>query len=164
MKTLTGSLSALLLTCALALSLGTKAAAAAPAKDDGWEIATALDVPGKGGWTTCAVFAKNLQHRFILAGGESHIVVYDWTDAAGFGQRHALFVYRDAEGRYWGIDNRHAQPKWLAGTTPASWVDCWEPDKKTIRLIADVNTPKLLGKTADKSRLDAAETLVASNQ
>ena len=78
------------------------------------------------------------------------------------------FSYRDAEGRYWGIDNRHEHPKWLSGTTPAAWVDFWEPDKKAISLVADVSNPKLFGKTADKDRLDrltgAPRTMVASNR
>ncbi|SDT92483.1 hypothetical protein SAMN05444156_0792 [Verrucomicrobium sp. GAS474] len=122
--------------------------------DDGWEMASALDVKGKGGWTTCGVFALDLQRRFTLAGGESHIIVYDWTDSAGFGDRHALFVFRDAQGHYWGIDNRHLEPLWLAGTTPAEWVASWEPDKVSLHLVADVNHPKLAGRTADKSRYD----------
>ena len=147
---------------ASAVVAASKASAATPSRDDGWEIASALDVAGKGGWTTCATFARDLQHRFTMAGGESHVVIYDWTDAAGFGQRHALFVYRDAAGRYWGIDNRHAQPKWLSGTTPTAWVNFWEPDKKTVALVADMTNPKLFGKTADKDRL--APTLVASNR
>ncbi len=162
-KTLTGWFTALALTCAVIAMAGTSSStgSTAPAKDDGWEIASALDVPGKGGWTTCALFARNLEHRFTVAGGEYHVVVYDWTDAVGFGQRHALFVFRDSAGRYWGIDNRHAA-KWLPGTTPAAWVDFWEPDKKTLHLVAEISNPKLLGKTADKSRLDET-TLVASN-
>ncbi|SDT93742.1 hypothetical protein SAMN05444156_0897 [Verrucomicrobium sp. GAS474] len=174
MKTLSNTMAVLLLGGMIAMTSAISALAGVSEKtqaaektfDDGWEIAAALDVHGKGGWTTCGVFAKDLQHRFTLAGGESHIVVYDWTDAAGFGQRHALFVYRDTTGRYWGIDNRHAQPKWLAGTTPAAWVDFWEPDKKSIHLVADVSNPKLAGRSADKSRYDrlSAETMVASNK
>ncbi|HEY8967000.1 MAG TPA: hypothetical protein VIM58_11175 [Candidatus Methylacidiphilales bacterium] len=169
MKPFAKSFAALLLAaCSLATLKASAHAAAAPTKDDGWEIAASLDVAGKGGWTTCGAFAKDLQHRFTLAGGESHIVVYDWVDADGFGQRHALFVYRDAEGHYWGIDNRHEHPKWLSGTTPADWVAFWEPDKKAVSLIADVSNPKLFGKTADKDRLDrmtgAPRSMVASNR
>ncbi len=137
-----------------ALWIPTGARAAAP--DDGWTLAMEFGVKGRGGWTTCYAFARALQERFSLAGGESHLVVYDWTDDAHFSDRHAFLVFRDATGRYWGIDNRSAKPRWLHGTSAPEWAAFWDPEK-TTRVVADVTDWTLRGRTADLGRLGHGE-------
>jgi hypothetical protein len=156
--------------CAAALVLALTAAALggmapAPAgaddlRDDGWTLAMEFGVKGRGGWTTCYAFAQALQERFSLAGGESHLVVYDWTDEAHFSDRHAFLVFRDAAGRYWGIDNRSPKPRWLRGTTPAEWAAFWDADK-TVRVVSDMTDANLRGRTADMGRLTHGEMVAA---
>ena len=145
--------------------LGTLAALWVPSghaatADDGWTLAMEFGVKGRGGWTTCYAFARALQERFSLAGGESHLVVYDWTDEAHFSDRHAFLVFRDATGRYWGIDNRAAKPRWLHGTTAPEWAAFWDPEK-TTRVVADVTDWNLRGHTADLGRLTRGEMVAA---
>lgn len=136
-------------------------ARAAEAADDGWALAMEFGVQGRGGWTTCYAFARALQARFSLAGGESHLVVYDWTDDSHFSDRHAFLVFRDAGGRYWGIDNRSAKPRWLRGTTPAEWAAFWDGDK-TVQVVADMTDERLRGRTADRGRLARGEIAAAA--
>ncbi len=128
----------------------THAAAAPPPADDiGWDLALDRSVPGKGGWTTCYQYASGLQQRFTRAGGESHVVIYNWsTPDAGTRGCHAFLVYRDAAGQYWGTDNLSAQPRWLRGTTPPEWASFWDGDK-TVRVLADFTDRKLKGRWAN---------------
>jgi len=107
-----------------------------PANAD-WNTALSLDVPGKGGWTTCYAFAKTLQGRFTQSGTECHLVIYNWTDQFHYSNRHAFVVYRDGAGRYWGMDNRSSKPRWMAGTNPAQWAAFWDQDKTIGRVIEE---------------------------
>ncbi|MDE1170000.1 MAG: hypothetical protein PW734_02140 [Verrucomicrobium sp.] len=127
-------------------------------RDDGWELALQQGIPGKGGWTTCYVYARSLQEYFEMAGGESHLVIYDWTDSHHFHNRHAFLVYRGVDGHYWGVDNRSEKPRWLCGATPQEWVRSWERDNDMQQLVvlADFTNKKLAGRTADKTRLASA--------
>jgi len=110
-----------------------------------WNLALSLDLPGKGGWTTCYTFAKTLQSRFLQSGGECHLVIYDWTDRFHSSSRHAFVVYRDAEGRYWGMDNRSAKPSWMAGNNAVEWAAFWDQDKTISRVVEDASGPSLAG-------------------
>lgn len=157
-RTLTKFLGALLALIGAVGALGLPALthAATPQGDDGWALAMEFGVKGRGGWTTCYAFARSLQERFTLAGGESHLVVYDWTDDARLSDRHAFLVYRDAAGRYWGIDNRASKPRWLHGTTPGEWAAFWDADK-TTRVVADITDRTLEGRAADMGRLSRGQ-------
>ena len=127
----------------------------AKANDPSWDLALSVDVAGKGGWTTCYTFARALQAKFSQAGGESHVVIYDWQDENHFSNRHAFLVYRDQAGRYWGMDNRAGQPRWLSGSTPTQWAQAWDHDK-AVSVVADQTNPDLAGQSPDASKLIAA--------
>jgi hypothetical protein len=142
------------------MALAPASARAGEVPDDGWTLAMEFGVKGRGGWTTCYAFARALQERFSLAGGESHLVIYDWVDEAHFSDRHAFLVFRDAAGHYWGIDNRSPKPRWLRGTTPAEWAAFWDGDK-TVQVVSDTTNENLRGRTADRGRLTHGEMAAA---
>jgi len=129
--------------------------AAAPANSE-WNMALSLDIPGKGGWTTCYTFAKTLQGRFLRAGGECHLVIYDWTDAYHYSDRHAFVVYRDPAGRYWGMDNRSAKPRWMAGKNPTEWAAFWDQDKTINRVEEETATGVTLADAGARANPNAA--------
>lgn len=121
------------------------------ASDDSWKIALALDIPGKNGWNTCAPYAKELYSRLTRAGGEAYLIVFDWTDANRLSDRHAIVVYRDAKGRYWGMDNRANKPVWLEGRNPSEWASFFSRTAYTSVYTAYTN-PSNYGQYADLSR------------
>jgi len=87
-----------------------------------WDISMANDIPGKGGWLTCLPFAKELHNRLVSNGIESHLVTLKWVDGS---RPHIVVVYRDTDGRYYGMDNRERKPRWLSGNSPEEWVFSW---------------------------------------
>ncbi|PAW77659.1 MAG: hypothetical protein B9S32_10295 [Verrucomicrobia bacterium Tous-C9LFEB] len=121
------------------------------AGDDGWSMALALDLPGKGGWNTCAPYAKELYSRITRAGGEAYLIVFDWQDDRRMSDRHAFVVYRDAKGRYWGMDQRMNKPVWLAGKNPSEWAAFFSRTAVTEVRTAYTN-PANHGQYADLSR------------
>ncbi len=121
------------------------------AGDDSWDIALALDIPGKGGWTTCAPYAKELYSRITRAGGEAYLVVFDWRNEDHMSDRHAMVVYRDSHGRYWGMDQRATKPVWLSGKDPAQWANYFSR-AETVKLYAVYTNPANVGQYADLSR------------
>ena len=126
-----------------AATAGTEPNPEANVTNAGWNMALSLDLPGKGGWTTCYTFAKTLQGRFLQSGKECHLVIYDWTDSLHYSSRHAFVVYRDEQGRYWGMDNRSAKPRWMAGKNAVEWATFWDQDKTINRVIEDTAGPSL---------------------
>ena len=90
-------------------------------RPDPHEIATSLTLPGKGGWTTCVPFSNALYKRLSDAGFETHYLVYAWKTREQRGQ-HALVIYKAGDGRYWAMDNRMENPRWVRGTDVASWL------------------------------------------
>ncbi len=125
--------------------------ARAQASDDSWSIALGQDIPGKNGWATCAPYAKELYSRIARAGGEAYLIVFDWTDKNNISNRHAMVVYRDAKGRYWGMDNRASKPVWLNGNNPSEWVSFFSRKAYTSVYTAYTN-PANYGHYADLSR------------
>jgi hypothetical protein len=109
------------------------------AADAAHDIALDLSIPGKSGWTSCDNFARNLYPRITGTGGEATYIVYDWKDESHFCGRHAFIVFRDAQGRYWGMDNRTAKPKWLNGTTPRQWTQYFAGDVDTAVVYSHTN-------------------------
>ena len=130
-------------------------------RDDGWDLALTPHLTGKGGWTTCYLFARALQWRFTCAGGENHLVIFDWVSPLHTRGRHAFLVYRDAESRYWGMDNLSAKPRWLPGTTPMEWAVFWAGDSTVLR-VTDATDRHLAGKTANETLLAGASPTMAA--
>jgi hypothetical protein len=126
------------------------------AGDDSFDIALSLDISGKGGWNTCNTFAKELYRRISEAGGEAHYIVYDWVDDQNFSGRHAFVVYRDSSGRYWGIDQMCAQPKWLVGSNPKKWA-YWFAAPREAHIVYSQTEPMLAGRYPDRSRPENAQ-------
>lgn len=123
------------------------------ATDIGWDLALDRSIPGKGGWTTCYTYATGLQKKFTQAGGESHVVIYNWMQAeSGVKGCHAFLVYRDAAGQYWGIDAVADRPRWLRGTSPPEWATFWDTDKN-VQVIADLTDRKLKGRWANAPKV-----------
>jgi hypothetical protein len=121
------------------------------AGDDSWKISLALDIPGKNGWQTCAPFAKELYSRLTRAGGEAYLVVFDWTDENRLSDRHAMVVYRDAKGRYWGMDNHANKPVWLSGSNPTEWASFFSR-AAFVSIYTAYTNPANIGQYADLSR------------
>ncbi|PAW79424.1 MAG: hypothetical protein B9S32_02470 [Verrucomicrobia bacterium Tous-C9LFEB] len=128
----------------------------APAKDDGQMLALSQDLPGKnnvGG--KGSEFAPELYNRFIKAGGEAHLVTFQWRrefEKAEQARTSSVVVFLDAEGRYWGMDMYSKQPVWVPGREPQKWLDRLYPN--LITKLTTVRTEsKLAGKYADLSRV-----------
>jgi hypothetical protein len=120
------------------------------AGDDSFSIAREKDITGKYVSGACLSYAQDLYSRMTQAGGEAHLVVFDWTSANNSG-KHAIVVYRDKEGRYWGMDNLKQTPIWLAGTTPREWADFFAP-RCDVVVKAHKTDLALAGQYADRSR------------
>lgn len=121
------------------------------AGDDTFKIARDKTIPGKFGRETCDVFAKELYNRLTQAGGEAHYVVYDWQNPGGRSGRHAIVVYRDAQGRYFGMDQSMRTPVWLTGQSPSAWA-AWFNGPGHTRVVRSVTDASLSGEYADLSR------------
>ncbi|MEM9446057.1 MAG: hypothetical protein AAGA18_11985 [Verrucomicrobiota bacterium] len=129
----------------------------ASALDDAWKIAMKFDIKGKGGFNTCLPFAKDLYNRMTTAGGESHLIIYEWKSRHEGKGRHAVVVYRDSRGDYFAMDNRSRKPKWIGGKDPSSWVQSYEWGK-TVQVLSHQTVRGLAGKSAKLNR----STYVAS--
>ncbi len=132
------------------------------AGDDSWKIALSLDIPGKNEWNTCGPYAKELYNRLTRAGGEAYIIVFNWTDENRLSDRHAMVIYRDAKGRYWGMDNRANKPVWLQGSNPSEWVSFFSRAAYTSIYTAYFN-PANYGQYADLSRVPRRVVYVSAN-
>lgn len=94
---------------------------------DPFEIALALDLPGKKGWDTCEPFAIALHDRLTKAQNEATLIYYEWSSAGRVGGRHAFVAYRDSQGRYWGMDQQLEKPKRLFGSSTQQWAESFDP-------------------------------------
>lgn len=121
------------------------------AGDDSFSIARDKSIAGKRITGACLPFAQDLYSRLTQAGGEAHLVVFDWRAPGGQTGTHAIVVYRDKEGRYWAMDNLQAAPLWLAGSSPASWAAFFAP-RFDVEVKAHRTNPALAGQYADRSR------------
>lgn len=90
-------------------------------KDDTWKIAMSSSIPGKMKYNQCSIFAQTLYKEIVKRGGEAHHISYQWRDQDGNADQHAMVVYRDAKGRFWGMDNMARKPRWLSGKNPSQW-------------------------------------------
>ena len=136
---------------ALAAGLTLLLAVPSQAGDDTFKIARDRTLPGKFGRETCDVFARELYSRLVHAGGEAHYIVYDWQIPGGGSGRHAIVVYRDAKGRYFGMDQSRRQPVWLTGNSANQWVG-WFSGPGSTRVVREVTEVSLAGQYADLSR------------
>jgi hypothetical protein len=107
------------------------------AENDPWAIAQKFDIAGKGQPLGCLPFAFDLSARFIFTKTESSIVVFDWRLPEGQRGRHAMVVFRDAQGRLWAMDNLRTTPLWLQGTKPEQWISEFMPRART-RLVSSI--------------------------
>lgn len=128
--------------------------------DDSWNMALALDIPGKNGWTTCEPFATELYNRMTRAGGEAYLIIFDWEDANHIRNSHAMVVYRDAGGRYWGMDQRSPKPVWLGGRNPGQWVKDFFP-RAMVKVRMTYTDPANFGQYPDLSRAPQLVAYVA---
>lgn len=107
-----------------------------------FDRAVAEDLPGKYAKGACLPFAKELYARFSRSGIEAHLIAYAWNDRMGESGLHAFVVYRDEEGRYWGMDNLRHQPLWLGGNTVLDWSQSFSPyTTVTVRAHLSNRTP-----------------------
>lgn len=137
------------------------------AGDDSSSIARDHGIAGKWVSGACLPFAQELYSRLTAAGGEAHLVVFNWRSPSGETGAHAIVVYRDKEGRYWAMDNLQASPLWLAGSTPSAWAAFFVP-RYDVEVKAHRSNPALAGQYADRSRIAATAaagpaTLLATN-
>jgi hypothetical protein len=129
--------------------------AGALAADDSRTIARNAQVAGKFRKDQCLPFARDLYGQMVQAGGEAHLVVYQWNDAFAQGQKsgyHAIVVYRDSSGRYFGVDNLTWKPKWLKGSTPSEWAMFFAGFGKQVAVTQSITEPTLRGSVASLDR------------
>lgn len=128
------------------------------AADDSFCIAMGKDIPGKFGWTTCEVFAQSLYQRLTRAGGESYYITFSWTNPSGMSGRHAIVVFRDAEGDYWGMDSRAQRPLRVSGNSSSSWARSY-CQGYSVHIASVTTEEKLKGQYASLDR-DASTKVV----
>jgi hypothetical protein len=106
------------------------------------QIAKAKDISGKMQNGACAPFAQELFNRFDQAGLEAYYIVYDWKnlDLQKDTGAHALIVFRDERGRYYGMDNMTWKPVWLQGSTPQEWVKFFSGMDTQTQVVSKVAT------------------------
>ncbi|MFZ5805951.1 MAG: hypothetical protein ACOY3I_01905 [Verrucomicrobiota bacterium] len=132
------------------------------ASDDSVRIASSDDIPGKGGFTTCEIFAQELYKRLTRAGGESHLIIFEWNNGRQVG-KHAAVVFRDAGGSYWCMDNRDRRPRRVDGRSASSWINNRYDDYK-VRLISAKTDRRLKGQYASLSRETERPVYVAATE
>lgn len=119
--------------------------------DDGGFIARDQSIQGKGVSGECLPFATSLYNRLNSAGGEAHLIVFDWR-AGGQQGRHAMVVYLDQRGQYWGMDNIQRSPRRLDGAdNPEEWVMQFAPGYQ-VEIKAHKWNTAFLGSYADRRR------------
>lgn len=107
-----------------------------------FDLVVAEDMPGKYVKGGCMPFARELYGRLNRNGTEVHLITYAWNNGFGGFGVHAFVVYRDDEGRYWGMDNERRQPLWVTGKTPRAWCQAFSPATSiAIRSHASSLTP-----------------------
>jgi hypothetical protein len=139
------------------------------AEDGSAYLAKSKDVAGKFQVRECNTFAKDLYKRFARAGGEAYLVVYDWTNlkrdfrSQGSG-RHAMVVYRDAKGRYYGVDNATWKPVWLKGSTPSEWAAFFAGMDQQTSVVSSQTVASNKGQYPNLAQVKAMEkgTMIAS--
>ncbi|PAW76609.1 MAG: hypothetical protein B9S32_14620 [Verrucomicrobia bacterium Tous-C9LFEB] len=104
-----------------------------------FDRAVAEDLPGKYVKGGCLPFARELYIRLNRAGGEVHLITYAWRKSADEAGIHAFVVYRDEDGRYWGMDNERYRPLWMSGTTPQAWGQFFSPST-TVSIRSHVSS------------------------
>jgi predicted secreted Zn-dependent protease len=106
------------------------------------QIAKAKDVTGKMESGACESFAQDLFQRMDRAGVEAYHIIYDWQnlDLRKQTGAHALIVFRDERGRYYGVDNMTWKPVWLQGHTPREWVKFFSGMDTHTQVVSQVAT------------------------
>lgn len=104
-----------------------------------FDRAMADDLPGKHIKGSCLPFARELYARLNRAGVEVHLITYAWRKNAVESGIHAFVVYRDEDGRYWGMDNERNRPLWVSGMTPRVWGQSFSP-ATTVSIRAHISS------------------------
>ena len=94
------------------------------ANDLGMKLAKDRSIPGKNQIGECAKYADALFAKMNASGVEAYRVSFDWSHLSGIsgGQgAHAVVVFKDARGRYYGVDNMTWKPIWLKGNNSQEW-------------------------------------------
>jgi hypothetical protein len=160
---------------AAALLLGSLVLTTAQAGDDSRTIAKSTHLQGKMREGQCLPFALDLYQRLTAAGGESYLIIYNWDDlsyapttavrpsspADQARGSHAFVVFRDAKGRYYGMDNKSWRPVWLKGETAQEWVTSFAGQQMTIQVASVETNPALHGQYADLSRGQHSEYMAS---
>jgi hypothetical protein len=109
----------------LSLALGLLLSANVQAEDMGMKLAKDRSLPGKNQIGECAVYADALFAKMNAAGVEAYRVSFDWTNYTSSPSSpsgaHAVVVFRDSRGRYYGVDNMTWKPIWLKGSSAQEW-------------------------------------------
>lgn len=131
--------------------------------DDSVKIASNNSIPGKGGYTTCEIFAKELHKRLTKAGGESHLIIFKWRNGYNQSGTHAAVVFRDADGDYWSMDNRDKRPRRVSGRTARAWIRDRYDDYRT-QLVSVKTDQRFKGQYASLSREKTRTVYVAAKK
>lgn len=90
--------------------------------DDTWRIALSHDMPGRKNPQGAFTFAHRLYGDLTSAGGEAHLVSYEWRDEASQIARGCCVVFRSSNGVYYIFDNMMTQPLEIEGGEPRQWL------------------------------------------
>lgn len=132
------------------------------AVDDSINIARDNSITGKWVNGACLPYARNLYTRFNQAGGEAHFIVFDWRTHNGRRGTHAIVVFLDGKGRYWGMDNLKKSPVCLGRVnSPEEWAAGFAPGYRTSVKAHSWNTA-FLGQYADRKRSQERAELTSS--
>jgi len=90
----------------------------------GMKLAKDRSIPGKNQIGKCATYANALFAKMNAAGVVAYRVSFDWSKLTGLsGEQgaHAVVVFKDSRGRYYGVDNMTWKPIWLKGNNSQEW-------------------------------------------
>ncbi|MDD5260435.1 MAG: hypothetical protein PHD76_01165 [Methylacidiphilales bacterium] len=112
---------------------------AAAGPDDALRIAKDWNIPGKNYPEQCQPFADELFRRMDAAGVEAYKVKFSW-ESYNFTARtrngaHVMVVFKDARGRYYGMDNMALQPVWLRGDSAEAWTEFFAGMDLGVRVL-----------------------------
>lgn len=143
--------------------------------DDGRAIAKATNIQGKMQQEQCLPFARDLYERLNAAGGEAYLIIFRWEDmkantfrevrSAGVFEKsrgsHAMVVFRDSRGRYYGMDNQSWRPVSLLGRSVPEWVMSFSGQQIHTELVSVSTNPSNRGQYADLSRSSRSDYVAA---
>ncbi|MEM9400066.1 MAG: hypothetical protein AAF984_07630 [Verrucomicrobiota bacterium] len=109
------------------------------ASDDKINVSSDRNLTENHEIATSDILLRELYKRFITAGAEAYYIVYDWRNMHGKIGRHTIVVYKDAEGRYFGMDQTLQKPKWIQGKNATQWVQSFSNHEDTFLVQVNIN-------------------------